>query len=281
MIPRVGFVGAGSVLWAYLQVLDRLVPRGLASEGPICARRKETWPSILARRPGARLVADVREVVESDVDVVVVITPPASHAEVAALAIEHGKHVVVEKPIAGSRSDAESLVRLAAERGVLLLAAPFVQLAPTFRALWTAVSGGAIGHVHSARGLYGNAGATWASWYHDSGVGPLAEMGIYNLKSLTALLGPVAEVVAAEATAVEYREAGGREIRESRSGCVARDPAPPRRRPFDRGLEPGNPALPSARPRALRNRRNREPPRRRLGSARLRALAKRDGALGE
>ncbi len=212
MIPRVGFVGAGSVLWAYLQVLDRLVPRGLASEGPICARRKETWPSILARRPGARLVTDVREVVESDVDVVVVITPPANHAEVAALAIEHGKHVVVEKPIADSRAVAEELVRLADAHGVHLLAAPFVQLAPTFRALWTAVSAGEIGHVHTARGLYGNAGATWASWYHDSGVGPLAEMGIYNLKSLTALLGPVAEVVAAEATAVEYREAGGREI---------------------------------------------------------------------
>ena len=53
---RVGFVGAGSVLWAYLQVLDRLVPRGLASEGPICARRREAWPDVLRRRPGAQLV---------------------------------------------------------------------------------------------------------------------------------------------------------------------------------------------------------------------------------
>ena len=154
----------------------------------------------------------MREVIESDVDVVVVITPPANHAEVAALAIEHGKHVVIEKPIAERRGIAENLVRLANERGVYLLAAPFVQLAPTFRALWTAVSAGEIGHVHSARGLYGNAGATWASWYHESGVGPLAEMGIYNLKSLTTLLGPVAEVIATEAMAVERREAGGREI---------------------------------------------------------------------
>ncbi len=202
---RVGFIGAGSVLWAYLQVLDRLIPRGLASEGPICARRREVWSDILRRRPGARLVDDPLAVAGSDVDVVVVLTPPRSHAGLARLALEHGKHVVVEKPIAMSRIDAEPLVGLAAERGVHFLAAPFVQLAPTFRALWTQVHRGAIGQAHSARGLYGNAGSPWAAWYHDSGVGPLAEAGIYNLKSLTSLLGPVVEVSAAEGRAVSGR----------------------------------------------------------------------------
>jgi predicted dehydrogenase len=201
---RVGFVGAGSVLWAYLQVLDRLSPRGLAVEGPICARRKKTWASVLSRRPGARLVTDPLDAVRAS-DVVVVITPPASHAELAALALEHGKHVVVEKPIALSRADAEPLVELARARDLHLLAAPFVQLSPTFRVLWTELRRGAIGHVHSARGLYGNAGSPWAAWYHDSGVGPLAEAGIYNLKSLTCMLGPVVAVRAVEARAVEGR----------------------------------------------------------------------------
>jgi predicted dehydrogenase len=210
----VGFVGAGNVLPAYLQVLDRLVPRGLAWEGPICARERGTWPELLRRRPGARLVQSAREVVESEVDVVVVITPPATHGELARLALEHGKHVVVEKPFAASRGEGEELAALAAERGLHLLAAPFVQLAPTFRALWTIVSDGAIGHVHSARGLYGNAGSHWTTWYHAGGPGPLAEAGIYNLKSLTALLGPVEEVLAADALAVPVRQAAGVEITE-------------------------------------------------------------------
>lgn len=46
--PRVGFVGAGSIRWAYLQVRDRIVPRGLAEEGPIGARamtRAEAEPA--------------------------------------------------------------------------------------------------------------------------------------------------------------------------------------------------------------------------------------------
>jgi predicted dehydrogenase len=170
------------------------------------------WPDVLRRRPGARLVGSPEEVVGSDVDVIVVLTAPESHAELSRLALEHGKHVVCEKPVALSRAEAEPVFELAEERGLLLLAAPFVQLAPTFRGLWTQVGRGAIGSVHSARGLYGNAGSPWAAWYHSAGVGPLAENGIYNLKSLTALLGPVAEVLAAEATAVPIREAGGRVI---------------------------------------------------------------------
>jgi predicted dehydrogenase len=208
----VGFIGAGNVLPAYLQMLDRLVPRGVAREGPICARRRETWPELLRRRPGATLVDDPRAVVESEVAVVVVLTPPASHAELTLLALEHGKHVVVEKPFAESRAEGEALARLATERGLLLLAAPFVQLSPTIRVLWTLIRDGVVGAVHSARGLYGNAGSHWTTWYHSGGPGPLAEVGIYNLKTLTAFLGSVTEVFAAEVLAIRTRHAGGTEI---------------------------------------------------------------------
>jgi predicted dehydrogenase len=188
------------------------VPRGLAREGPICARRPEGWPELLRRRPGAQLVADPSEVVEADVDVVVVLTPPESHAALTRLALEHGKHVVVEKPFAENRAEGEELFHLAEERGLHLLAAPFVQLSPTFRAFWTIVDAGELGHVHSARALYGNAGSHWTTWYHSGGPGPLGEAGIYNLKSLTALLGAVVEVFAAETVAVAKRLAGGIEI---------------------------------------------------------------------
>ncbi len=204
-------IGAGSVLWAYLRVLDGLVPRGYSIEGPICARRREAWPALLARRPAMRLVAEPGAVVESEVEIVVIITPPDSHLELARLALEHGKHVVVEKPLASSRAEAEALVDLATDRGLHLLVAPFVQLAPTFRALWGCIRQGVIGGVHSARGLYGNAGSR-VLWHHKGGVGPLAEKGIYNLKSLTALLGPAVEVLAAEATAVKPRRVGKVEI---------------------------------------------------------------------
>ncbi len=205
----VGFVGAGNVIWAYFQVVDRLIPRGLAQMGPVCARRRETWDNLRNRRPEIELVADPTTVLQSDVDVVLVITSPESHAAIVRAALEHGKHVVVEKPAAATHCEARQLAEFAHERGLLLMCAPFVQLAPTFRALWGRIEEGAIGRVHSARGLYGNAGSTWAHWYHDGSIGPLAEVGIYNLKSLTAVLGPAIEVQAADALAVSDREICG------------------------------------------------------------------------
>lgn len=202
---RVGIIGAGNVLWAYLRALDRLVPKGQASLGPICARRRERWDELRNRRPGVHLVAEPYEAIQSDADVIAIITPPESHAELTRLALENDKHVVVEKPLAMTRAEGEELAELADQRGLHLIAAPFVHLAPTFRAFWEQIQNGAIGRPHSARGLYGNAGSTWAPWYHQGSVGPLAEVGVYNLKSLTALLGPGVEVMAAEHTAIKTR----------------------------------------------------------------------------
>jgi predicted dehydrogenase len=204
----VGFVGSGSVLWAYLRALDSLVARGVAWEGPISARRPETWPEILRRRPGAHIVSDAAGVIDSDVDIVAVLTPPSSHAEIAMAALDAGKHVLVEKPFGITRPEAEEVVGLAADRALYAMAAPFVLLSPSFQELWRLVDAHDIGVVHSARALYGNPGSTWARWFHESGVGPLGDLAVYNLKSLTTLLGAVTEVLAAESTAVRPRVVG-------------------------------------------------------------------------
>lgn len=209
---NVGIIGAGNVIWAYLQALDRLIPRGLACIGPVCARNRERWEFLQSKRPGLKLVSDSKSVLDSEADIVLIITAPGSHAELARSALQYGKHVVVEKPAAATLAEGQGLVDLARKRRLHLLCAPFVHLAPTFRALWSHIHDGAIGSVHSARGLYGNAGSSWASWYHDGSIGPLAEIGIYNLKSLTAVLGPVVEVQAAETTAVREREVAGRRM---------------------------------------------------------------------
>jgi predicted dehydrogenase len=208
----VGVIGAGNALSGYLGALDRLSGRGAAVLGPVCARRRSAWPELLSRRPGMQLVGTAAEVLDADVDVVLIVTAPDSHADLALAALERGRHVVCEKPLALDPALAREVSAAARSRRLHLLASPFVQLSPTFRALWTAIRAGAIGRVHSGRGLYGNPGSDWAPWYHRGGVGPLAEAGIYNVKSLTALLGPVKAVHAAETTAVSPRVVGGETI---------------------------------------------------------------------
>jgi predicted dehydrogenase len=207
----VGVIGAGSCLGEYLVVLDRLAGAGKAFEGPICARRKEAWPALLERRPAARLVTDPVDVAEADVGVVVVITRDDSHADYVRLGLEHGKHVVVERPIAMTLDEARDLAKLARDRGLHLVSGPAVHLSPTFCELWARLRDGAIGRVHTARGLFGGAGFTWAPWLHqvDSG-GIFGQVGAYHVKSLTSLLGPVAEVASSvETTVLKPREVGG------------------------------------------------------------------------
>ena len=214
----VGFIGAGNVLPAYLQALDRLTPRGLASEGPIHARRAEVRDALLARRPDARVVERLDQVLHAEgVELVVIITPPATHPELVRAALDAGRHVLCEKPLAPTAAEAQALFEHARARDRMLLAAPFVHLSPTFRRLWTLLADGAIGHVHAARAHYGNPGSSGAAWYHEDELATLGDVGTYNLKSLAALLGPVSDVRAAAAHGRREREIAGRTV-------LARDP---------------------------------------------------------
>jgi predicted dehydrogenase len=215
---RVGFLGAGNVLPAYLQVLDRLVGRGWAAAGPVVARSEDARARLARLRPDARTVPGVDELLADDeVELVVVLTPPSTHPELVRALLEAGRHVVCEKPVAADADTARRLFDAAREAGLLLLSAPFVQLSPTFRRLWAVVADGSIGRVHAARAHYGNPGSTWARWYHEDPLATLGDVGIYNLKSLAALLGPVREVTAVSATALPERRIADRPY-------TARDP---------------------------------------------------------
>jgi predicted dehydrogenase len=206
---RVGFIGAGNVLPAYLQALDRLVGRGWAEPGPVVARSERSRAALEALRPGLRAVGDVDELLaDAELELVVVLTPPATHGQLTERLLGAGLHVVCEKPLANDAATAARLFGAAAEAGLILLAAPFVHLSPTFRRLWTVLADGGVGRVHAARAHYGNPGSTWARWYHEDPLATLGDVGIYNLKSLAALLGPVAEVTAVSATALPEREVG-------------------------------------------------------------------------
>ena len=74
------------------------------------------------RHPGVNACADAMDVIDSgNVDAVVIATPLATHRSLAEAAINRGKHVLVEKPLAASRRDAEALAELADKRGVCLM----------------------------------------------------------------------------------------------------------------------------------------------------------------
>ena len=73
-------------------------------------------------------MAEPDEALRSDADLIVIITPPESHAGLVRRALENGKSVLAEKPLAMTRSEGEELAELADQRGLRLIAAPFADV---------------------------------------------------------------------------------------------------------------------------------------------------------
>jgi predicted dehydrogenase len=109
-----------------------------------------------AQRLGAlRGASSAQELVSSpDVDVVHICTPNHLHAPLARLALEAGKHVICEKPLATTAADAAELVELARAAGVVA-AVPFIyRYYPTVREARARVASGSSGPVHLVHGSY-------------------------------------------------------------------------------------------------------------------------------
>src|SRR5262249_38064841 len=149
------------------------------------ATAQSAWPS-------AEFLTDYSELLsQTNLDAVVLLTPMVDHGPMAKAALAAGKHVLVEKPMAGNLQQAQELISLARQNGRHLLCAPFTILSPTFRAIGCRLNRGDIGQVVSARGRYGWAGPDWTDWFYKPGGGALFDLGVYNLTTLTGWLGPV------------------------------------------------------------------------------------------
>jgi predicted dehydrogenase len=132
------------------------------------------WTRALAEHAGAevRIVSDVREDVgrtaadhfsaafvadpleaaaHPDVDAVAVCTPEHVHLEPALVAIDAGKAVMVEKPLAHTVEDAEAIRDRAAARGVPVLVGHILRFEPRYAAAHDAVAAGTIGAVQAVR----------------------------------------------------------------------------------------------------------------------------------
>ncbi|MEA2609045.1 MAG: hypothetical protein QOJ75_1288, partial [Chloroflexota bacterium] len=110
--------------------------------------------------------------------------------------------------MATTLEEAARLVELAERGPGHLVCAPHVILSPTYRAIWARLRHGEIGRVNLARGRYGWAGPSWNEWFYSHGGGALFDMAIYNITSLTGLLGPVRRVVAFSGVAIAERQVG-------------------------------------------------------------------------
>jgi predicted dehydrogenase len=148
---RAGVIGLGFIGEVHV--------RAIRAAGGTLAAVADASPATItetAERLGARWGAPSAEALISspDVDVVHICTPNHLHAPLARMAIEAGKHVVCEKPLATTRSDAEDLVGATRAAGVVA-AVPFIyRYYPTVQEARARVTTGAAGPVRLIHGSY-------------------------------------------------------------------------------------------------------------------------------
>lgn len=122
-------------------------------------------------------------------DFVDVCTPPSSHLALSLWALEHGLHVICEKPVVVTRTDAESLVAAARTANRVVVPCHQYRFNPVWRQIGQWVRDGAIGHWHLAElsvyRLKADGGALpWRSQREQSGGGILLDHGTHLLYSL-------------------------------------------------------------------------------------------------
>ncbi|HKS35729.1 MAG TPA: Gfo/Idh/MocA family oxidoreductase [Verrucomicrobiae bacterium] len=210
---RIGIIGCGNVLSAYRASIDKLRLRGAAEAIMACGRaaQRATVSSDLGVQ---RFTTDAQEVLASnDVDAVIILTSMPEHARLTRAALEAGKHVLVEKPLATTLDESKALVELVQRSRGHLVCAPFTILSPTFQTIARRIREGDIGNPCSARARYGWSGPWWNEWFYKPGGGCLFDLGVYCVNSLTGLLGAVKRVTAMTGIAIPEREINGRKIR--------------------------------------------------------------------
>lgn len=143
----------------------------------------------VAARPLDEVLAD------SSIELIVNLTPPSVHAEVSRAALNAGKHVYSEKPLATNRTDGAQLLELAQQKGLRIGCAPDTFLGGGLQTCRKLLDEGAIGEpVAAVAFVAGHGMEMWhpnPDFFYQPGAGPMFDVGPYYLTALVNMLGPV------------------------------------------------------------------------------------------
>jgi predicted dehydrogenase len=143
---RVAVVGLG--YWGPNLVRNLHEVEG-AEAALVCDLRPEALATIQRRYPAVRTTTDFDAVLADEtIDAVAIATPVSSHFELAARALESGKHVFVEKPLTASSDEALELIELADHHGLVLMPGHTFLYSPPVNMIRSLISSGELGEIY-------------------------------------------------------------------------------------------------------------------------------------
>lgn len=192
---RVAIIGCGSVSNRYIPHLQSSPSIEIVS---LCDIRLERAVAQNEQyKVKAATYADIDSLLKGvPFDMMVTLTDMQKHGELNKKALLAGKHVWSEKPMANTYAEGKALLELANRKKLKLWGAPAVVNSPQFVFMSRCIREGKLGRVASAHGQYGHTGPGWSSFFYEKNGGSMPDLGVYNMATLTGLLGPAKSVMA-------------------------------------------------------------------------------------
>ncbi len=205
----VGVIGCGDISPKYLDHLAGYDHLRVVSCADLIHERAA---SSAARHGIPRAYSPAETLADPDVDIALNLTTPQAHAQVSLAAIEAGKHLYSEKPLAVERADGAAIIQAASEFGVMAGCAPDTFLGAGIQTSRKLLDDGMIGQPIGAAASFTSPGHEHRhpnpAFYYLRGGGPLFDMGPYYLTAMVALLGPIARVSGFAKRTYEERTSG-------------------------------------------------------------------------
>jgi predicted dehydrogenase len=201
---RTGLIGCGSVSNSYLPVLTQCPYAEVVS---LCDIRPERARKQAEKFKIAHHYPHIEAMLAGEpFEFLIDLTDMQEHEHLNRQALEAGKHVWSEKPIANSLAAGQKLLRLAQDKKQRLWGAPITVQSPQFAFMARTLAQGALGRVAAAHADYGHEGPNWSSFFYEKGGGSMPDLMVYNITSLTGLLGPAKSVTAMLSIVTPERE---------------------------------------------------------------------------
>lgn len=203
---KVGIIGCGTISGIYLETLKKLNRVEVYACADLDIERARARAEEF-QVPNAYTVEQI--LADTNIEIIVNLTIPKAHAEVCLKALQAGKHVHVEKPLAVTREDGKRILELAKQNGLRVGSAPDTFLGGGIQTCVKLIQDGAIGQPLAASAfMLGRGPEGWhpdPAFYYEIGGGPMYDMGPYYLTALIALIGPVRQVTASAKASFEER----------------------------------------------------------------------------
>jgi len=192
---RVAVIGCGSVSNRYL---PQLLSSKLIEVVSLCDIKYERAVAQNKEyKVNAQTYANIDAMLKGvPFDMMVTLTDMQVHGELNKKALLAGKHVWSEKPMANTYAEGKALLDLAKSKKLRIWGAPAVVNSPQFAFMSRTIQEGKLGRIASAHGQYGHTGPTWSAFFYEKGGGSMPDLGVYNMATLTGLLGPARAVMA-------------------------------------------------------------------------------------